>query len=114
MVTVWQWVYNLPLPPPPYPLSPFSPSLISLVVSVDVKHHVYFPPHSLSAFFVCNIPNVNSSCYLILSALSDCTVILIKFSSLVVLNNGSFVCTCCTTQTAGLAYSRFQNLALLH
>ena len=32
---------NLPLPPPPKPLSPFSPSLISLMVSVDVKHHVY-------------------------------------------------------------------------
>ena len=30
----------IPLPPPPYPLPPFSPSLISLVVSVDVKHHV--------------------------------------------------------------------------
>ena len=28
-------------PPPPYPLPPFSPSLISLMVSVDVKHHVY-------------------------------------------------------------------------
>ena len=27
-------------PPPPYP-PPFSPSLISLVVSVDVTHHVY-------------------------------------------------------------------------
>ena len=26
---------------PPFP--PFSPSLISIVVSVDVKHHVYFP-----------------------------------------------------------------------
>ena len=34
-------IYNLPLPPPPYPLSPFSPSLISLMVSLDVKHHVY-------------------------------------------------------------------------
>ena len=31
---------NLPLPPPPYPLPPFSPSPISLMVSVDVKHHV--------------------------------------------------------------------------
>ena len=31
----------LPLPSPPYPLAPFSPSLISLTVSVDVKHHVY-------------------------------------------------------------------------
>ena len=29
------------LPPPPYPIPRFSPSLISLVVSVDVKHHVY-------------------------------------------------------------------------
>ena len=27
--------------PPPYPLPPFSPSLISLMVSVDVKHPVY-------------------------------------------------------------------------
>ena len=34
--------YNLPHPPPPYPLPPsFSPSLISLTVSVDVKHRVY-------------------------------------------------------------------------
>ena len=32
---------HLPLPPPPYPLPPFSPSLISLMFSVDVKHHVY-------------------------------------------------------------------------
>ena len=31
----------LPLPPSPYPLPPFSPSLISLMVSVHVKHHVY-------------------------------------------------------------------------
>ena len=29
------------LPPPPYPLPPFSPSIINLTVSVDVKHHVY-------------------------------------------------------------------------
>jgi len=28
-------------PPPPYPLTPFSPSLIRLMASVDVKHHVY-------------------------------------------------------------------------
>ena len=27
--------------PPPHPHPPFSPSLISLMVSVDVKHHVY-------------------------------------------------------------------------
>ena len=36
---------KLPLPPPPYPLTPpprFSPSLISLMVSLDVKHRVYF------------------------------------------------------------------------
>ena len=31
-------IYNLPPPPPPYPLPP---ALISLVVSVDVNHHVY-------------------------------------------------------------------------
>ena len=43
----WWWqcsytyVYILPLHPPPYPFPPFSPSLISLMVSVDVKHHVY-------------------------------------------------------------------------
>ena len=43
----WWWQfndkynYNLILPPPPYPLPPFSPSLISLTVCVDVKHHVY-------------------------------------------------------------------------
>ena len=30
-----------PSSPPPYPLPPFSLSLISLMVSVDVKHHVY-------------------------------------------------------------------------
>ena len=36
VVTVYLQVYNLPLPPPP-----FSPSVISLMVSVDVKHHVY-------------------------------------------------------------------------
>ena len=28
-------------PPLPYPFTPFSPSLINLVVSVDVKHHAY-------------------------------------------------------------------------
>ena len=42
VMTVYRWVYNLPLPPnldTPFPT--FSPSLISLVVSVDVKHHVY-------------------------------------------------------------------------
>ena len=31
------FVPPLPLPPPPYPLPPFSPSLISLMVSVDIK-----------------------------------------------------------------------------
>ena len=36
----------LPLPPPQCPLSPtFSSSLISLIVSVDVKHHVYLRRH---------------------------------------------------------------------
>ena len=42
VVTVQPQVYNLPLPPPPCSLPPFSPSLIHLTVSVDVKHHVYF------------------------------------------------------------------------
>ena len=50
----WWWqcsnrykIYNLPLPPPPYPLPPlptYSSSLVLLVsfmVSVDIKHHVY-------------------------------------------------------------------------
>ena len=39
VVTVQRQVYDLPLFPPPYPLPPFSPPLISLMVSVDVKHH---------------------------------------------------------------------------
>ena len=34
-------INSLPLPPPPETLHPFSPSLISLMVSVNVKHHVY-------------------------------------------------------------------------
>ena len=34
-------LYIGPPPPPPYLLPPFSPSLISLMVSADVKHHVY-------------------------------------------------------------------------
>ena len=41
--TVVQYIISLPLSPhlrTPFP--PFSPSLISLMVSVDVKHHVYF------------------------------------------------------------------------
>ena len=33
-------------PSPPYPLPPHSPSLISFMVSVDVKHHVYSEPHA--------------------------------------------------------------------
>ena len=41
VVTVYRQVYKLPLRPPPYPLPPSSPSLISLTVSVDVKHYVY-------------------------------------------------------------------------
>ena len=35
VVTVQRYVYNLPAPHPP------PPSLISLMVSVDDKHHVY-------------------------------------------------------------------------
>ena len=41
----WSWQcsdrYIISPPPPPYPLPPFSPSLISLMVSVDIKSHVY-------------------------------------------------------------------------
>ena len=46
----WWWqcndrylnIYNFPLPPPRYPYPPFSLSLINFMVSVGVKHHVYF------------------------------------------------------------------------
>ena len=41
VMTVLRQVYNLPHPLPPNPLPRFSTSLISLMVSVDVKHHVY-------------------------------------------------------------------------
>ena len=41
-------IYNLPLHPPPYAHPhPFTPSLISIMVSVDVKHHVYLVTSSL-------------------------------------------------------------------
>ena len=48
-----RWACNPPPPPPhthtpPYPPLPISPSLISLMVSVDVKHHVYLPQGPLS------------------------------------------------------------------
>ena len=43
LLSAIKWGYFSP--PPPYPLHPhpfpFSQSLISLLVSVDVKHHVY-------------------------------------------------------------------------
>ena len=51
----WWWqrsdryIISLPPPPPPYPLPPFSPSLISLKVSVDVKHHVYLLTYLMEA-----------------------------------------------------------------
>ena len=35
------YIISLPVPPTSIPSSPFSPSLISLMVSVDVKLHVY-------------------------------------------------------------------------
>ena len=58
----WWWQcsdrYNvtfLPLPPPPYPPppspNPFSPSLASLMVSADVKHHMYLLKVSVSFRF---------------------------------------------------------------
>ena len=42
VVTVSPQVYNLSLHLNLHTPSPFSPSLISLMVSVDVNHHVYF------------------------------------------------------------------------
>ena len=35
-------IYSLSSPTSIPPFPPFSPSLISLMVSVDVKHHVYY------------------------------------------------------------------------
>ena len=54
VVTVLRQVYNLLLPPPPYPLPHFSPFLISLMVSVDVNHHVYLltPPYPLPSLLL--------------------------------------------------------------
>ena len=46
---VMHTVHNLPLPPPPYSLPPISSSLISLMVSVDVKHHVYLLMHIVTS-----------------------------------------------------------------
>ena len=45
MVTVKRQVFKSPSSPTsiPLPPTPISPSLISLVVSVDVKHHIYLP-----------------------------------------------------------------------
>ena len=37
--------------PPPYPRTPFSPSLISLMASVDDKRHVYLLTYLLIYFF---------------------------------------------------------------
>ena len=67
----WWWQcsdrYNdLPLPRPPYPLPSFSPSLMSLVVSLDVKHHVYLlttlESHATRAQWVCSTAEYSSLC----------------------------------------------------
>ena len=39
---VYGWILGRPTSPNLH--NPFSPSLISLMVFVDVKHHVYLPP----------------------------------------------------------------------
>ena len=44
--------YSIPPPPPP---PPFSPSLISLMVSVGVKHNVYLLLLALSAQELCEL-----------------------------------------------------------
>ena len=42
VLTEYQYVYNLAPPPPQHTSSPFfSPSLISLTVSVDVKRRIF-------------------------------------------------------------------------
>ena len=46
MVTVSRRRIGLITHPSISPPPPFSPSLISLMVSVDVKHHVYFIGHN--------------------------------------------------------------------
>ena len=38
---MFTYLFTAPYPPPSPHVSSFSPSLISLMVSVDVKHHVY-------------------------------------------------------------------------
>ena len=46
----WWWQCSdryLITSPPPFPLPPFSPSLINLTVFVDVKHHVYIWNHMI-------------------------------------------------------------------
>ena len=61
-----------PSSPISIPPSPFSPSLISLMVSVDVKHRVYLlayspPPHPPSlckARILCNVPQGHWECSL--------------------------------------------------
>ena len=51
VMTVHRQLYSFPLPPLPYslPPPPFSPSLISLMVSVNAKYHVYLLTYLLMA-----------------------------------------------------------------
>ena len=59
--------------PPPYPLPPFSPSLISLMVTVDVEHHVYF----LTYFVKCCAEDAETSdTYCVIEVLSKITTLL--------------------------------------
>ena len=50
-------MFNYLPPPYPPPPPPFSPSLTSLVVSVDVKHHVYLVTASIPPSLLLPVPN---------------------------------------------------------
>ena len=68
----WWWQcsdrYIFPLIPSPYPSpspSPFSPSLISLMVFVDIKHHVYSLSFLFFPFFLFSSSYLGVRCVLI-------------------------------------------------
>ena len=60
------------IPPPP----PFSPSLISLMVSVDVKHHVYLLYYHLTVVLSLSIRGLPQKCPHVLHCLIKVSVLL--------------------------------------